>query len=162
MKKINLTLVLLSFLLACSNDKKLETEENILNFTIKNISKNENSKFQNILLIKSPSLFKNIPIDFDIYQVNYKNLKKNFNEIKYFTVINDELFRLGKGPDCLIFSREIYWDIKGNIISNLKLWHENRSKKDSLYSKNPKSTNIGIESNNNYKMPENIKKVMCK
>ena len=147
---------------ACSDDKKLETEENILNFTIKNISKNENSKFQNILLIKSPSLFKNIPIDFDIYQVNYKNLKKNFNEIKYFTVINDELFRLGKGPDCLIFSKEIYWDIKGNIISNLKLWHENRSKKDSLYSKNPKSTNIGIESNNNYKMPKSIKKVMCK
>ena len=147
---------------ACSDDKKLETEENILNFTIKNISKNENSKFQNILLIKSPSLFKNIPIDFDIYQVNYKNLKKNFNEIKYFTVINDELFRLGKGPDCLIFSREIYWDIKGNIISNLKLWHENRSKKDSLYSKNPKSTNIEVESNNNYKMPKSIKKVMCK
>ena len=147
---------------ACSDDKKLETEENILNFTIKNISKNENSEFQNILLIKSPSLFKNIPIDFDIYQVNYKNLKKNFNEIKYFTVINDELFRLGKGPDCLIFSKEIYWDIKGNIISNLKLWHENRSKKDSLYSKNPKSTNIGIESNNNYKMPKSIKKVMCK
>ena len=153
---------MLMLLPACSDDKKLETEENILNFTIKNISKNENSKFQNILLIKSPSLFKNIPIDFDIYQVNYKNLKKNFNEIKYFTVINDELFRLGKGPDCLIFSKEIYWDIKGNIISNLKLWHENRSKKDSLYSKNPKSTNIGIESNNNYKMPENIKKVMCK
>ena len=147
---------------ACFDDKKIETTENILNFTIKNISKNENSEFQNILLIKSPSLFKNIPIDFDIYQVNYKNLKKNFNEIKYFTVINDELFRLGKGPDCLIFSKEIYWDIKGNIISNLKLWHENRSKKDSLYSKNPKSTNIGIESNNNYKMPENIKKVMCK
>ena len=147
---------------ACSDDKKLETEENILNFTIKNISKNENSKFQNILLIKSPSLFKNVPIDFDIYQVNYKNLKKNFNEIKYFTVINDELFRLGKGPDCLIFSREIYWDIKGNIISNLKLWHENRSKKDSLYSKNPKSTNIEVESNNNYKMPKSIKKVMCK
>ena len=147
---------------ACSDDKKLETEENILNFTIKNISKNENSKFQNILLIKSPSLFKNIPIDFDIYQVNYKNLKKNFNEIKYFTVINDELFRLGKGPDCLIFSKEIYWDIKGNIISNLKLWHENRSKKDSLYSKNPKSTNIEVESNNNYKMPKSIKKVMCK
>ncbi len=147
---------------ACSDDKKLETEENILNFTIKNISKNENSKFQNILLIKSPSLFKNIPVDFDIYQVNYKNLKKNFNEIKYFTVINDELFRLGKGPDCLIFSREIYWDIKGNIISNLKLWHENRSKKDSLYSKNPKSTNIEVESNNNYKMPKSIKKVMCK
>ena len=153
---------MLMLLPACSDDKKLETEENILNFTIKNISKNENSKFQNILLIKSPSLFKNIPVDFDIYQVNYKNLKKNLNEIKYFTFINDELFRLGKGPDCLIFSKEIYWDIKGNIISNLKLWHENRSKKDSLYSKNPKSTNIGIESNNNYKMPENIKKVMCK
>ena len=153
---------MLMLLPACSDDKKLETEENILNFTIKNISKNENSKFQNILLIKSPSLFKNIPVDFDIYQVNYKNLKKNFNEIKYFTVINDELFRLGKGPDCLIFSREIYWDIKGNIISNLKLWHENRSKKDSLYSKNPKSTNIEVESNNNYKMPKSIKKVMCK
>ena len=153
---------MLMLLPACSDDKKLETEENILNFTIKNISKNENSKFQNILLIKSPSLFKNIPIDFDIYQVNYKNLKKNFNEIKYFTVINDELFRLGKGPDCLIFSKEIYWDIKGNIISNLKLWHENRSKKDSLYSKNPKSTNIEVESNNNYKMPKSIKKVMCK
>ena len=163
MKARLFTLLLIIFSSSCSNEK-LNNNQKVLELTMKNsISVNQHS-IENIIYHPTPSSFKNIELEFDYYQVAYnKKEDGSQSEIRFYYVNNGEIYRLGKGPNCIIFSREIRWSIKGDLILNFKNWFENNSIENKLYVEKPEgSINIyNPKMNTESHLPDSIKKVIC-
>ncbi|MDG2371605.1 MAG: hypothetical protein P8L83_03235 [Flavobacteriaceae bacterium] len=160
------TLLIIVFIFGCSNEKRFETDQSFLRYTLTSSPENSQNIINTIVLHSAPSTFKNIMVDFDVYQVNYTNKNNGeSSEIRYFTLNNGEIYRLGKGPDCIIFSKEIRWNQKGELISNFKSWYEKNSNENKLSIKNPKgASNISRnqKENTTSSLPKKIRKVICK
>ena len=157
-------LLLIIFTYSCS-EKKLNNNQKILELTIKNSVGIDQYIFEDISYHSAPSSFKNLELDFDYYQLTYfKNQDKSQSEIRYYYVNNGEIYRLGKGPDCIIFSREIRWNSKGDLILNFENWFENNSIENKLYVEKPKGS-VNINNPKQYSgshLSNDIKKVICK
>jgi len=160
------TLLIIVFSFGCSNGKGFETDQSLLRFTLTNSPQNSQYIINNIVYHPAPSQFKNIMVEFDVYQVNYTDEKNSgSSEIKYFTLNNGEIYRLGKGPDCIIFSKEIRWNQKGELISNFKSWYKKNSIENKLSIEKPEGAfNISRSQKESIanSLPEKIKKVICK
>ena len=157
-------LLLIIFTSSCS-DKKLNNNQKILELTIKNSVGIDQYIVEDISYHPAPSSFKNLELDFDYYQLTYfKNQDNSQSEIRYYYVNNGEIYRLGKGPDCIIFSREIRWNSKGDLILNFENWFENNSIENKLYFEKPKGS-VNIYNPKQYTgshLSDDIKKVICK
>ena len=158
------TLLLIIPSFSCS-DKKLNNHQEILGLTIKNSVSVSQFSIEDIIYHPAPSSFKNLELDFDYYQLTYfKNQDNSESEIRYYYVNNGEIYRLGKGPDCIIFSREIRWNSKGDLILNFENWFENNSIENKLYVEKPKGS-VNIYNSKMYSgshLSDDIKKVICK
>ena len=157
-------LLLIIFTSSCS-DKKLNNNQKILELTIKNSVSIDQYSIEDISYHPAPSSFKNLELDFDYYQLTYfKNQDNSQSEIRYYYVNNGEIYRLGKGTDCIIFSREIRWNSKGDLILNFENWFENNSIENKLYVEKPKeSVNIyNLKVYTASHLSDDIKKVICK
>jgi len=160
------TLLIIVFSFGCSNGKSFETDQSLLYYTLTNSPENSQYIINNIVFHSAPSAFKNTMVEFNVFQVNYINKKDSLiSEIKYFTVNDGEIFRLGKGPDCIIFSKQIRWNQKGELISNFKSWYKKNSIENKLSIKKPEGAfNVSRNQNESItnSLPEKIKKVICK
>lgn len=159
MKKANFTLIFLFIIFGCVKQKKSLTNKEILIKLYENNQENEYS-IDSIITYEAPTKFKNISVDFDIHQVIYSQ-ENNRKGSKFYTLTQNEIFRLGKGLNCLIIIKEIRWKKTGEIITNLKSWLVNNNEEE-LLSENPnnkKSSNDNKNEKNN--LPENLKRVIC-
>jgi hypothetical protein len=157
-------LLLIIFSTSCSQINSVEKDEKLLSLLLNNsIQKSEHATID-IIYNPAPSNFKNMKVEFDFFQINFVNKDSLRTEVRYFAVIDGEIYRIGKGPDCIIFSKEIRWNSKGELISNFKMWYEKNSIENELYTKKPegalKTYNNEMVTDNS--LPENIKKVICK
>ena len=158
MKKVNIALILLFMTFGCVKQKKSLSNTEIL---IKLYEKNHDNGYSidSIITYKAPTKFKNISVDFDIYQVIYSQ-KNNKMGSKFYTLTQNEIFRLGKGLNCLIIVKEIRWKKTGEIVTNLKSWLVNDNREELLEKpNNKKSSNDHKEEKNN--LPESLKRVIC-
>ena len=157
-------LLLIIFSTSCSQINSVEKDKKLLSLLLNNsIQKSEQATID-IIYNPAPSNFKNMMLEFDFFQINYINKDSLLTEIRYFAVNDGEIYQMGKGPDCIIFSKEIRWNTKGELISNFKMWYEKNSIENELYTERPKgvlrtSNHIMVTDNS---LPENIKKVICK
>ena len=120
---------------------------------------NNNYKIDSIITYKAPTNYKNITVDFDFYQVIYRtNNQKNGS--RFYTLTKKEIFRLGKGPNCVIFSKEKRWKKTGEQIIDLRTWlTENNEEKISEKPTVDKSyENSKIDK---YDLENNMKAVVC-
>ena len=67
------TLLIIVFIFGCSNEKRFETDQSFLRYTLTSSPENSQNIINTIVLHSAPSTFKNIMVDFDVYQVNYTN-----------------------------------------------------------------------------------------
>ena len=120
---------------------------------------NNEYSIDSIITYKAPSIFKNISVDFDIHQVIYKtdNQKKGS---KFYTLTKNEIFRLGKGPNCIIISKEKRWTKTGKKITDLKSWFIN-NKQEKLFDKPINTNSLTEEILKEDNLPKNLKKVIC-
>ena len=166
MKFLFYLLILVIFFVGCSRLEK-KNDQQLLRLTIENTVKDSKQEIKDIIYNSAPSNFKNLTLEFDFFQVNYINEKTSqYTEVKYFTVNNGEIYRLGKGPNCLIISKELRWDIKGKPISNFKKWFEENESKTKIYFKKPKNTPRNNITSRDKKinldnLPQEIKKITC-
>ncbi len=157
MKKFKI-LLLITFLIGCSKKKNSINDVEILKKLYENTLNNE-YLIDSIITYEGPSNFKNISIDFDIHQVIYRT-KNNKMGSKFYTLTQNEIFRLGKGLNCLIIIKEIRWKKTGEIVTNLKSWLVNDDREElSEKPNNKKSSNDHTEEKNN--LPESLKRVTC-
>ncbi|MBL30777.1 MAG: hypothetical protein CMC81_06035 [Flavobacteriaceae bacterium] len=157
MKKIKLLLII-TFLIGCSRTQDSINDFEILKKLYENTLRNE-YLIDSIITYKGPSNFKNISIDFDVYQVIYK--QKNGNKgSKFYTLTKNEIFRLGKGLNCVIISNEKRWKKTGERITSLKSWIINNQEENFI---DKPINNLKSLSHNSDKddLPENLKKVIC-
>tara|TARA_B100001057_G_scaffold220981_1_gene221353 strand:+ start:1216 stop:1695 length:480 start_codon:yes stop_codon:yes gene_type:complete len=155
------TCVILLFLFitnSCFERPKSISDREILIKLHENKIYNEYS-IDSIITYKAPSIFKNISVDFDIHQVIYKidNQKKGS---KFYTLTKNEIFRLGKGLNCIIISKEKRWTKTGKKITDLKLWFIN-NKKEKLLDKPINTIKLSEQTSKEDNLPENLKKVIC-
>ncbi len=157
MKKIKL-LLLITFLIGCSKTKNSINDQVILKKLYENTLNNE-YLIDSIITYKGPSNFKNISIEFDIYQVSYKQ-KNGKKGSKFYTLTKNEIFRLGKGLDCIIISNEKRWKKTGERITSLRSWIVNNQEENLIDEpiSNLKSLPHKYDKND---LPENLKKVIC-
>tara|TARA_B100001057_G_scaffold501287_1_gene623237 strand:+ start:2676 stop:3152 length:477 start_codon:yes stop_codon:yes gene_type:complete len=156
-KKIKLLLII-TFLIGCSRTQDSINDFEILKKLYENTLRNE-YLIDSIITYKGPSNFKNISIDFDVYQVIYK--QKNGNKgSKFYTLTKNEIFRLGKGLNCVIISNEKRWKKTGERITSLKSWIINNQEENFI---DKPINNLKSLSHNSDKddLPENLKKVIC-
>ena len=120
---------------------------------------NNEYSIDSIITYKAPSIFKNISVDFDIHQVIYKidNKKKGS---RFYTLTKNEIFRLGKGPNCIIISKEKRWTKTGKKITDLKSWFIN-NKQEKLFDKSINTNSLSEEISKEDNLPKNLKKVIC-
>ena len=139
----------------CSESKKSISDREIL---IK-LHENEINNEYSIITYKAPSIFKNISVDFDIHQVIYKidNKKKGS---RFYTLTKNEIFRLGKGPNCIIISKEKRWTKTGKKITDLKSWFIN-NKQEKLFDKSINTNSLSEIISSEDNLPKNLKKVIC-
>ena len=123
MKKTCLLLLFLLIAYSCYETKKSLSDKDILIKLYENNINIENS-IDSIITYQAPSIFKNISVDFDIHQVIYKTDKQKKGS-KFYTLTKNEIFRLGKGLNCIIISKEIRRRKTGEIITDLKSWFTN-------------------------------------
>lgn len=157
MKKIKLLLII-TFLIGCSRTQDSINDFEILKKLYENTLRNE-YLIDSIITYKGPSNFKNISIDFDVYQVIHK--QKNGNKgSKFYTLTKNEIFRLGKGLNCVIISNEKRWKKTGERITSLKSWIINNQEENFI---DKPINNLKSLSHNSDKddLPENLKKVIC-
>ena len=140
---------------SCFETKKSISDREILIKLHENDINNEYS----IITYKAPSIFKNISVDFDFHQVIYKtdNQKKGS---KFYTLTKNEIFRLGKGPNCIIISKEKRWTKTGKKITDLKSWFIN-NKQEKLFDKSINTNSLSEEISNEDNLPKSLKKVIC-
>ena len=140
---------------SCFETKKSISDREIL---IK-LHENEINNEYSIITYKAPSIFKNISVDFDIHQVIYKtdNQKKGS---RFYTLTKNEIFRLGKGLNCIIISKEKRWTKTGKKITDLKSWFIN-NKQEKLFDKSINTNSLSEEISNEYNLPKSLKKVIC-
>ena len=140
---------------SCFETKKSISDREIL---IK-LHENEINNEYSIITYKAPSIFKNISVDFDVHQVIYKtdNQKKGS---RFYTLTKNEIFRLGKGPNCIIISKEKRWTKTGKKITDLKSWFIN-NKQEKLFDKSINTNSLSEEISNEYNLPKSLKKVIC-
>ena len=150
------------FFLGCNNTNIPKTDSEVLNYFLKN-SYNEKLIIDEIIHIKAPSVFKEVSIDFDFYQANFKNINNNRFEVYYFTIHDGEIYRLGKGLNCLIFSKQKRWDKNGDIITNFSTFYKTYSYKKKLYNFNPSKSNLtSMNSLKNELISNKFQKFTCK
>ena len=145
-------------LIGCSNTKDSLNNKEILKKLYYNTLNNQ-YLIDSIITYNGPSNFKNISIDFDVYQVIYKQ-KNGKKGSKFYTLTKNEIFRLGKGLDCIIISNEKRWKKTGERITGLKSWII-KNQEEKLIDKpisNLKSLSYDYEKDD---LPENLKKVIC-
>ena len=156
-------LLLIIFSASCSEENSVEKDQKLLSLLLNNSIKKSEKATIDIIYNPAPSNFKNITVEFDFFQVNYIN-NSLLTEIRYFAVNGGEIYRIGKGPECIIFSKEIRWSSKGELISNFKMWYEKKSIENELYNVKPEGATktYSNEMVTNNSLPQNIKKVICK
>jgi hypothetical protein len=134
----------------------------VLNYFLTN-NFNEKLIIDEIIYIKAPSVFKEVSIDFDFYQANFKNINKHRFEVYYFTINDGEIYRLGKGLNCLIFSKQKRWDKNGDVIINFSTFYKTNSDKKKLYNSNPSKSNLtSMNSLKNELISNKFQKFTCK
>ena len=158
MKKNSIKVALIFFLFGCFNPNKKVNDEETIQMLYKNDLKN-NFKIDSIITYKAPTNYKNITVDFDFYQVIYKtNNQKNGS--KFYTLTKNEIYRLGQGPNCIIFSKEMRWKKTGELITNLRTWlienDEEKILEKPIVDKFYKNSKI-----DKYDLPNNMKAVVC-
>ena len=158
MKKTYLLLLFLLIAYSCFETKKSISDREILIKLHENKINNEYS-IDSIITYKAPSIFKNISVDFDIHQVIYKtdNQKKGS---KFYTLTKNKIFRLGKGLNCIIISKEKRWTKTGKKITDLKSWFIN-NKQEKLFDKSINTNSLSEEISKEDNLPESLKKVIC-
>jgi hypothetical protein len=139
----------------CSESKKSISDREIL---IK-LHENEINNEYSIITYKAPSIFKNISVDFDIHQVIYK-IDNQEKRSRFYTLTKNEIFRLGKGPNCIIISKEKRWTKTGKKITDLKSWFIN-NKQEKLFNKSINTNSLSEVISNEDNLPKNLKKVIC-
>ncbi|MFL2632888.1 MAG: hypothetical protein ACJ0NC_03275 [Candidatus Marivariicella sp.] len=158
MKKINILLIFVSVIFGCSEPKKSLSDKEVL---IKLYENKINNKYSidSIITYKAPTKFKKIPVEFDIYQVIYNKENKKKGS-KFYTLTINEIFRIGKGLDCIIISKEIRRRKTGEIITDLKSWFTNNKEEKLLdWSMSQIPTyDYKFEKNN---LPNTLQKVIC-
>ena len=152
-KTYSLLFLLITY--SCFETKKSISDREIL---IK-LHENEINNEYSIITYKAPSIFKNISVDFDVHQVIYKtdNQKKGS---RFYTLTKNEIFRLGKGPNCIIISKEKRWTKTGKKITDLKSWFIN-NKQEKLFDKSINTNSLSEIISNEDNLPKNLKKVIC-
>lgn len=158
MKKTYVILLFLFITISCFERPKSISDREVLIKLHENNIYNEYS-IDSIITYKAPSIFKNVSVDFDIHQVIYKidNQKKGS---KFYTLTKNEIFRLGKGPNCIIISKEKRWTKTGKKITDLKSWFIN-NKKEKLLDKPINTITLSEQISKEDNLPENLKKVIC-
>ena len=150
------------FFLGCNNENIPKTDSEVINYFLTN-NFNEKLIIDEIIYIKAPSVFKEVSIDFDFYQANFKNINNNRFEVYYFTIIDGEIYRLGKGLNCLIFSKQKRWDKNGDIITNFSTFYKTNSDKKKLYNSIPSKSNLtSMKSLKNELISNKFQKFTCK
>jgi len=154
--------LIMFFFLSCNNANIPKTDSEVLNYFLSN-RYNEKLIIDEIIYIKAPSVFKEVAIDFDYYQANFKNINNNRFEVYYFTISDGEIYRLGKGLNCLIFSKQKRWDKDGDIITNFSTFYKTNSDKKKLYNSNPSKSNLtSMNSLRNELISNKFQKFTCK
>ena len=152
-KTYSLLFLLITY--SCFETKKSISDREIL---IK-LHENEINNEYSIITYKAPSIFKNISVDFDVHQVIYKtdNQKKGS---RFYTLTKNEIFRIGKGLNCIIISKEKRWTKTGKKITDLKSWLIN-NKQEKLFDKPINTSIITEQISKEDDLPKNLKKVIC-
>lgn len=154
--------LIMFFFLSCNNANIPKTDSEVLNYFLSN-SYNEKLIIDEIIYINAPSVFKEVSIDFDFYQANFKNINNNRYEVYYFTINDGEIYRLGKGLNCLIFSKQKRWDKNGDIVTNFSTFYKTNSDKRKLYNSNPSKSNLtSMNSLKNELISSKFQKFSCK
>ena len=158
MKKTCLLLLFLFVTYGCMEIQNSPSDREILTKLYEKRINNEYS-IDSIITYKAPSIFKNISVDFDIHQVIYKidNQKKGS---KFYTLTKNEIFRIGKGLNCIIISKEKRWTKTGKKITNLKSWFIN-NKQEKLLDKPINTGTLSEQISKEDNLPKNLKKVIC-
>ena len=158
MKKTCLLLLFLFVTYGCMEIQNSPSDREILTKLYEKRINNEYS-IDSIITYKAPSIFKNISVDFDIHQVIYKidNQKKGS---KFYTLTKNEIFRIGKGLNCIIISKEKRWTKTGKKITDLKSWLIN-NKQEKLFDKPINTSIITEQISKEDDLPKNLKKVIC-
>ena len=158
MKKTCLLLLFLFVTYGCMEIQNSPSDREILTKLYEKRINNEYS-IDSIITYKAPSIFKNISVDFDIHQVIYKtdNQKKGS---KFYTLTKNKIFRLGKGLNCIIISKEKRWTKTGKKITDLKSWFIN-NKQEKLFDKPINTNSLTEEILKEDNLPKNLKKVIC-
>ena len=150
------------FFLGCNNENIPKTDSEVINYFLTN-NFNEKLIIDEIIYIKAPSVFKEVSIDFDFYQANFKNINNNKLEVYFFTINDGEIYRLGKGLNCLIFSKQKRWDKNGDIITNFSTFYKTNSDKKKLYNSIPSKSNLtSMKSLKNELISNKFQKFTCK
>ena len=148
----------MNVIFGCLEPKKSLSDKEIIIKLYENEINNE-YPIDSVITYKAPSVFKNISVDFDIHQVIYKidNKKKGS---RFYTLTKNEIFRLGKGPNCIIISKEKRWTKTGKKITDLKSWFIN-NKQEKLFDKSINTNSLSEIISNEDNLPKNLKKVIC-
>ena len=155
-------LLFVIFISGCSNNK-FDSDKELLNHTLINSPSDPEYLIKDIVTFSPPTKFKGLTIDFEFYQANYFNIEDiSINYIKYYVVNNGEIYRLGKGYDCIILSKEFRWNENGKLISNYSDWYNKNNPEVKLYSKNPRTINKTFGKQKNYILPEKFSNLICK
>ena len=151
------------FIIGCSN-KAFDTDKELLNHTLTNSPSDPKYSVKNITLYNAPSEFKKIKIDFDFYLVNFISKENNeVSQMQHFVVNNGEIYRLGKGLDCLIIAQEFRWNEKGKLIYNFNDWYSKNSTDIKLQTSKPKTkNNIFQNKQRTNSLTDKFNKFICK
>ena len=148
----------MNVIFGCLEPKKSLSDKEIIIKLYENEINNE-YPIDSVITYKAPSVFKNISVDFDIHQVIYK-IDTQKKGSRFYTLTKNEIFRLGKGLNCLIISKEKRWTKTGKKITNLKSWFNN-NKQEKLFDKSINTNTLSEQISKEDNLPENLKKVIC-
>tara|TARA_B100000686_G_scaffold346534_1_gene433426 strand:+ start:2604 stop:3104 length:501 start_codon:yes stop_codon:yes gene_type:complete len=154
------------FIVSCNNYEKYNTDEKVIYNSLLSYSSNNNYQIDTIITHFPPSTFKNIAVNFKIYKVNFVDkTNPNMTKSQYFTGNNGMIYRIGKGPNCLIISQERKWTKKDKLITDFKSWLNKRDENEKLFDvPSNKSVLSALKMGKNLldNLPKEINDVTCK